>query len=34
VLIARDGEAIVTSDAKDLRYLARIAKRRVIIVQC
>ena len=34
VLIARDGEAIVTSDEADLRHLARAAKRRVIVVAC
>jgi predicted nucleic acid-binding protein len=32
VLLARDGETIVTSDPGDLRHLARAAKRRVLIV--
>lgn len=34
VLIAEDGEAIVTSDPGDIQLLARAAKRRVIIVGC
>lgn len=34
VLIADDGEPIVTSDADDIRHLARVAKRRVVIVAC
>jgi hypothetical protein len=34
VLIAADGDAIVTSDPDDIRHLARTAKRRVIIVGC
>lgn len=34
VLIAHEGEAIVTSDEDDIRQLARAAKRRVIVVGC
>lgn len=34
VLIATDGEAIVTSDPDDLEHLARAAKRYVVIVRC
>lgn len=34
VLIARDGEAIVTSDRDDIQHLARAAKRRVLVVGC
>ena len=32
VLIARDGEAVVTSDPDDLRHLGRTAKRRIVVV--
>ncbi|HEY5922010.1 MAG TPA: hypothetical protein VIV11_10090 [Kofleriaceae bacterium] len=34
VLIAQDGEAVVTSDAEDIQHLARVAKRRLVIVAC
>ena len=34
VLIARDGDAIVTSDADDIRHLARVAKRHVLVIAC
>ncbi len=34
VLIAKDGEAIVTSDPADIRHLARVAKRRILVVGC
>ncbi len=34
VLIATDGEAIVTSDPDDLGHLARTAGRTVVIVRC
>ena len=34
VLIARAGEAILTSDPADLAHLARVAGRAVIIVRC
>jgi hypothetical protein len=34
VLIARDGEEIVTSDPDDLEHLSRAARRRVRIVRC
>jgi hypothetical protein len=34
VLIARDGEAVITSDPDDLRHLARAAQRSVLIVAC
>ena len=34
VLIASDGEAIVTSDPEDLAHLAAAAGRRVVIVRC
>ena len=34
VLIASEGEAIVTSDPDDLEHLARAARRQVIIVRC
>lgn len=32
VLIADDGDTIVTSDPDDIRHLAKVAKRRVVIV--
>ena len=34
VLIARDGEAVVTSDANDLRRLVRASHRAVLVVPC
>src|SRR5262245_28954087 len=34
VLVARDGESVVTGDADDLQRLARVARRRVLIVPC
>jgi predicted nucleic acid-binding protein len=34
VLIAHDGEAVVTSDDEDIRHLARAAKRRIIVAAC
>ena len=34
VLIARDGEAVITSDPDDLRQLARSAQRNALIVGC
>ncbi len=34
VLIAADGEAVVTSDPKDIRHLANAAGRRVVVVPC
>lgn len=34
VLIAADGEPIVTSDPEDILHLARAAGRRVIVVRC
>jgi len=34
VLVAADGESIVTSDLDDIQHLARAAKRRVVIVAC
>ena len=34
VLVARDGDVVVTSDPEDIRLLARAAKRRVLVVAC
>jgi predicted nucleic acid-binding protein len=34
VLIAAHGDTIVTSDPDDIRHLARIARRRVMVVGC
>ena len=34
VLIATDGESVVTSDPDDIRHLATVAKRRVIVLRC
>lgn len=34
VLLAADGEAIVTSDFEDILHLARVAGRRVVIIRC
>jgi len=34
VLIARDGDAIVTSDPDDIRHLASVARRVVVVVAC
>ena len=34
VLIARDGEAVATGDADDIRHLARVAQRRIVVVAC
>ncbi len=34
VLIAADGEAVVTSDPNDIRHLANVAGRRIVIVPC
>jgi hypothetical protein len=34
VLIAPDGESIVTSDPDDIAHLARVARRSVIVVRC
>ena len=34
VLIARDGETVVTSDKDDIEHLARVAKRRIRVVAC
>lgn len=34
VLIASDGEAVVTSDPDDMRHLARFAKRRILVIRC
>lgn len=33
VLIATDGEAVVTSDPEDILHLARFANRRILVVQ-
>ena len=34
VLIAAHGEAIVTSDPDDIRHLANVAGRRIVVVPC
>jgi hypothetical protein len=34
VVIAQDGEAIVTSDPDDLGHLVRAARRRLLVVSC
>lgn len=34
VLIASDGEAVVTSDPEDILHLARVARRRILVVRC
>jgi len=34
VLIANDGEAVVTSDPDDILHLARTAKRRLLVLRC
>ena len=34
VLIAADGEAVVTSDPDDILQLARFAKRRILVIRC
>jgi predicted nucleic acid-binding protein len=34
VLIASDGELVVTSDPEDILQLARCARRRVIVIRC
>lgn len=34
VLIASDGESIVTSDPDDIAHLARAARRKIIVVRC
>jgi len=34
VLLARDGERVLTSDPDDLERLARAARRRLVIVEC
>ncbi|HEX3480622.1 MAG TPA: hypothetical protein VHT91_36645 [Kofleriaceae bacterium] len=34
VLIASDGESVVTSDPDDIEHLARVARRKVIVVRC
>lgn len=34
VLIARNGEVVVTGDPDDIRHLAKVAKRRVVIASC
>ena len=34
VLIATDGEAVVTSDPDDILHLARAANRRILVVRC
>lgn len=34
VLIAADGESVVTSDPDDLLQLARFAKRRIFVIRC
>lgn len=34
VLVARDGDVIVTSDPDDIRHLARAARRRVVVAGC
>jgi hypothetical protein len=34
VLIASDGESVVTSDPEDIAHLARVARRKIIVVHC
>lgn len=34
VLIATDGESVVTSDPDDILHLARFAKRRILVIRC
>jgi predicted nucleic acid-binding protein len=34
VLIATDGETVVTSDPDDILHLARCAKRRILVIRC
>ena len=34
VLIASDGEAVVTSDPDDIGHLARVARRKLLVVGC
>ena len=34
VLIATDGESVITSDPDDIRYLALFAKRRILVIRC
>jgi predicted nucleic acid-binding protein len=34
VLIATDGESIVTSDPDDIRHLAGCARRRILVIRC
>ena len=34
VLIASDGEPVVTSDPDDIAHLARVARRKIIVVHC
>lgn len=34
VLIAADGESVVTSDPDDIRHLAECARRRILVVGC
>ena len=34
VLIATDGEPVVTSDPDDILHLARFAKRRILVIRC
>lgn len=34
VLIASDGESVATSDPDDIAHLARVARRKIIVVRC
>ena len=34
VLIASDGESVVTSDPDDIAHLARVARRKIVVVRC
>lgn len=34
VLIASDGESVVTSDPDDIDHLARVARRKIVVVRC
>jgi predicted nucleic acid-binding protein len=34
VLIASDGESVVTSDPDDIAHLGRVARRKIIVVRC
>jgi hypothetical protein len=34
VLIAADGESVITSDPEDILHLARFAQRRILIIRC